>query len=154
MEDISGTFNCHHHHHHCSSVSSQNLAATCITVAPPRPRLHHPLPSPTSCTLLLLIEDAEAPSPVFYFKSKEVRGPTLFYSLAWMQFELILVSNLSLLLLFLQCKEKEQRTLTSALFLQLNFSGGVKVKICGVIQYLNLFGVAIGYTIAASISMM
>ncbi|XP_043711742.1 amino acid permease 3-like [Telopea speciosissima] len=31
--------------------------------------------------------------------------------------------------------------------------GGVKVKICGVIQYLNLFGVAIGYTIAASISM-
>lgn len=32
--------------------------------------------------------------------------------------------------------------------------GGVKVKVCGVIQYLNLFGVAIGYTIAASISMM
>ncbi|RWR78637.1 amino acid permease 3 [Cinnamomum micranthum f. kanehirae] len=32
--------------------------------------------------------------------------------------------------------------------------GGVKVKICGLIQYLNLFGVAIGYTIAASISMM
>ncbi|OVA13606.1 Amino acid transporter [Macleaya cordata] len=32
--------------------------------------------------------------------------------------------------------------------------GGAKVKICGIIQYLNLFGVAIGYTIAASISMM
>ncbi|XP_057973405.1 amino acid permease 3-like [Malania oleifera] len=32
--------------------------------------------------------------------------------------------------------------------------GGAKVQICGVIQYLNLFGVAIGYTIAASISMM
>ncbi|XP_059630684.1 amino acid permease 3-like [Cornus florida] len=32
--------------------------------------------------------------------------------------------------------------------------GGFKVKICGAIQYLNLFGVAIGYTIAASISMM
>ncbi|MQL71145.1 hypothetical protein Taro_003466 [Colocasia esculenta] len=32
--------------------------------------------------------------------------------------------------------------------------GGMKVKICGLIQYLNLFGVAIGYTIAASISMM
>lgn len=32
--------------------------------------------------------------------------------------------------------------------------GGVKVKICGLIQYVNLFGVAIGYTIAASISMM
>ncbi|KAK1299831.1 Amino acid permease 3 [Acorus calamus] len=31
--------------------------------------------------------------------------------------------------------------------------GGMKVKICGFIQYLNLFGVAIGYTIAASISM-
>ncbi|XP_042515338.1 amino acid permease 3-like [Macadamia integrifolia] len=31
--------------------------------------------------------------------------------------------------------------------------GGFKVKICGLIQYLNLFGVAIGYTIAASISM-
>ncbi|KAF5176915.1 Amino acid permease [Thalictrum thalictroides] len=32
--------------------------------------------------------------------------------------------------------------------------GGRKVMICGLIQYLNLFGVAIGYTIAASISMM
>ncbi|KDP32820.1 hypothetical protein JCGZ_12112 [Jatropha curcas] len=32
--------------------------------------------------------------------------------------------------------------------------GGAKVKICGIVQYLNLFGVAIGYTIASSISMM
>uniref|UniRef100_J3L8Q7 Amino acid transporter transmembrane domain-containing protein n=1 Tax=Oryza brachyantha TaxID=4533 RepID=J3L8Q7_ORYBR len=32
--------------------------------------------------------------------------------------------------------------------------GGAKVKVCGCIQYLNLLGVAIGYTIAASISMM
>lgn len=32
--------------------------------------------------------------------------------------------------------------------------GGAKVKICGFIQYVNLFGVAIGYTIASSISMM
>ncbi|XP_049373081.1 amino acid permease 3-like [Solanum verrucosum] len=32
--------------------------------------------------------------------------------------------------------------------------GGFQVKICGVIQYANLFGVAIGYTIAASISMV
>ncbi|XP_057550324.1 amino acid permease 3-like [Amaranthus tricolor] len=32
--------------------------------------------------------------------------------------------------------------------------GGAKVKFCGIIQYVNLFGVAIGYTIAASISMM
>ncbi|KAJ6803398.1 amino acid permease 2 isoform X1 [Iris pallida] len=32
--------------------------------------------------------------------------------------------------------------------------GGLKVKVCGFIQYLNLFGVAIGYTIAASISML
>uniref|UniRef100_A0A0V0IGR2 Putative amino acid permease 3-like n=1 Tax=Solanum chacoense TaxID=4108 RepID=A0A0V0IGR2_SOLCH len=31
--------------------------------------------------------------------------------------------------------------------------GGFQVKICGVIQYANLFGVAIGYTIASSISM-
>lgn len=33
-------------------------------------------------------------------------------------------------------------------------SGGFQVKLCGAIQYLNLFGVAIGYTIASSISMM
>lgn len=32
--------------------------------------------------------------------------------------------------------------------------GGFQVKICGLVQYLNLFGVAIGYTIASSISMM
>ncbi|XP_061372197.1 amino acid permease 3 isoform X3 [Gastrolobium bilobum] len=32
--------------------------------------------------------------------------------------------------------------------------GGFKVKICGLVQYLNLFGVSVGYTIAASISMM
>ncbi|KAF5745036.1 amino acid permease 4-like [Tripterygium wilfordii] len=32
--------------------------------------------------------------------------------------------------------------------------GGAKYKACGLIQYLNLFGIAIGYTIAASISMM
>ncbi|KAM3238375.1 amino acid permease 3 isoform X3 [Capsicum annuum] len=32
--------------------------------------------------------------------------------------------------------------------------GGLQVKICGWIQYANLFGVAIGYTIASSISMM
>ncbi|XP_077231623.1 amino acid permease 3-like isoform X2 [Tasmannia lanceolata] len=32
--------------------------------------------------------------------------------------------------------------------------GGFQVKVCGFIQYLNLFGVAVGYTIAASISMM
>ncbi|CAI9755842.1 unnamed protein product [Fraxinus pennsylvanica] len=31
--------------------------------------------------------------------------------------------------------------------------GGFQVKVCGAIQYLNLFGVAIGYTIASSISM-
>ncbi|KAL6962220.1 Amino acid permease 3 [Sarracenia purpurea var. burkii] len=32
--------------------------------------------------------------------------------------------------------------------------GGLQVKICGLIQYINLIGVAIGYTIAASISMV
>uniref|UniRef100_A0A0D9XQ10 Amino acid transporter transmembrane domain-containing protein n=1 Tax=Leersia perrieri TaxID=77586 RepID=A0A0D9XQ10_9ORYZ len=31
--------------------------------------------------------------------------------------------------------------------------GGAKVNLCGAIQYANLFGVAIGYTIASSISM-
>ncbi|OMP01204.1 Amino acid transporter, transmembrane [Corchorus olitorius] len=30
--------------------------------------------------------------------------------------------------------------------------GGYKVKACGLIQYLNLFGISIGYTIAASIN--
>ncbi|XP_042456787.1 amino acid permease 3-like isoform X3 [Zingiber officinale] len=34
------------------------------------------------------------------------------------------------------------------------YLGGVKVNLCGLIQYTNLFGVAIGYTIASSISMM
>ncbi|CAN1801489.1 Amino acid permease 3, partial [Linum perenne] len=32
--------------------------------------------------------------------------------------------------------------------------GGSMVKFCGSVQYVNLFGVAIGYTIASSISMM
>ncbi|CAH9064274.1 unnamed protein product [Cuscuta epithymum] len=32
--------------------------------------------------------------------------------------------------------------------------GGLHVKICGAIQYANLFGVAVGYTIASAISMM
>ncbi|XP_051126660.1 amino acid permease 3-like [Andrographis paniculata] len=32
--------------------------------------------------------------------------------------------------------------------------GEFQVKLCGLIQYLNIFGVAIGYTIAAAISMM
>nr|XP_009390075.1 PREDICTED: amino acid permease 4-like isoform X2 [Musa acuminata subsp. malaccensis] len=35
-----------------------------------------------------------------------------------------------------------------------SYLGGLKVKLCGFIQYANLFGVAVGYTIAASISMM
>ncbi|CAA2974657.1 Hypothetical predicted protein [Olea europaea subsp. europaea] len=33
-------------------------------------------------------------------------------------------------------------------------AGPSLVKICGAIQYLNLFGVSIGYTIASSISLM
>uniref|UniRef100_A0A0D9VV85 Amino acid transporter transmembrane domain-containing protein n=1 Tax=Leersia perrieri TaxID=77586 RepID=A0A0D9VV85_9ORYZ len=32
--------------------------------------------------------------------------------------------------------------------------GGGKVKLCGFIQYLNILGIAIGYTIAVSINMM
>lgn len=35
-----------------------------------------------------------------------------------------------------------------------NNLGGFQVKLCGLIQYFNLVGVAIGYTIAASISMI
>ncbi|KAK7351101.1 hypothetical protein VNO77_10284 [Canavalia gladiata] len=36
-----------------------------------------------------------------------------------------------------------------------NFGGNsIKVKLCGLVQYVNLFGVAVGYTIASSISMM
>ncbi|KAL0369275.1 UNVERIFIED_CONTAM: Amino acid permease 3 [Sesamum calycinum] len=38
--------------------------------------------------------------------------------------------------------------------LHLHGCWGFQVKLCGAIQYLNLFGVAIGYTIASSISMM
>ena len=34
------------------------------------------------------------------------------------------------------------------------FSGGVKVSLCGLVQYIGIFGIAIGYTIASSISMM
>ncbi|XP_021900309.1 amino acid permease 3-like [Carica papaya] len=34
------------------------------------------------------------------------------------------------------------------------YLGGKKVFLCGLIQHINLFGVAIGYTIAASVSMM
>ncbi|KAE9615275.1 hypothetical protein Lal_00048522 [Lupinus albus] len=32
--------------------------------------------------------------------------------------------------------------------------GGIKVKVCGFVQYINLFGVGIGYTVAAAISAM
>ncbi|KAL9666132.1 hypothetical protein QQ045_000456 [Rhodiola kirilowii] len=35
-----------------------------------------------------------------------------------------------------------------------SYLGGWKVKFCGIIQYANLFGVAIGYTIASALSMM
>ena len=33
-------------------------------------------------------------------------------------------------------------------------AGGIKVQLCGFLQYANIVGVAIGYTIAASISML
>ena len=32
--------------------------------------------------------------------------------------------------------------------------GGAQVKLCGLIQYANLVGIAIGYTVASSISML
>ncbi|VVA93462.1 unnamed protein product [Arabis nemorensis] len=34
-----------------------------------------------------------------------------------------------------------------------NNLGGVRAKLCEIVQYLNLFGVAIGYTISSAISM-
>jgi hypothetical protein len=37
--------------------------------------------------------------------------------------------------------------------LKCNFAGGANVTFCGMFQYLTLFGIVIGYTIAASISM-
>jgi len=36
----------------------------------------------------------------------------------------------------------------------IDFAGGHSVTFCGIVQYLNLFGSAVGYTIAASLSMM
>ncbi|QCD99888.1 solute carrier family 38 [Vigna unguiculata] len=35
-----------------------------------------------------------------------------------------------------------------------SYLGGMNAKFCALVQYANLFGVAVGYTIAASISMM
>ncbi|XVF14784.1 hypothetical protein REPUB_Repub09cG0091400 [Reevesia pubescens] len=43
---------------------------------------------------------------------------------------------------------------TSSLLTDCYRTGGYKVKACGLIQYLKLFGISIGYTIAASISMI
>lgn len=40
------------------------------------------------------------------------------------------------------------------LIINLNMTGGWNVKLCGVVQYANIVGVAIGYTIASAISMM
>ncbi|KAJ6737270.1 AMINO ACID CARRIER [Salix viminalis] len=37
---------------------------------------------------------------------------------------------------------------------RLKRTGGVKVSLCGLVQYIGIFGIAIGYTIASSISMM
>lgn len=36
----------------------------------------------------------------------------------------------------------------------MDFAGGYYDTFCGVVQYSNLYGTAVGYTIAASISMM
>ncbi|KAG6524110.1 hypothetical protein ZIOFF_014000 [Zingiber officinale] len=47
-----------------------------------------------------------------------------------------------------------RRQLYFTLLISSHVTGGVKVNLCGLIQYTNLFGVAIGYTIASSISMM
>ncbi|KAF3329332.1 amino acid permease 3-like isoform X2 [Carex littledalei] len=49
------------------------------------------------------------------------------------------------------CTGKRNYTYMDAVQANLN---GIKVKICGFLQYANIFGVAIGYTIAASVSMV
>ena len=47
----------------------------------------------------------------------------------------------------------EQSSLCFSL-LSFRRAGGIKVQLCGFLQYANIVGVAIGYTIAASISML
>ncbi|XP_058753218.1 amino acid permease 3-like [Vicia villosa] len=49
--------------------------------------------------------------------------------------------------------EKGKRNYTYMEVVNSNF-GGIQVQLCGIIQYLNLVGVAIGYTVASAISMM
>lgn len=50
--------------------------------------------------------------------------------------------------------QKNNQVLSFVLKWKRHFSGGFRVKMCGVVQYVNLFGVAVGYTIASAISMM
>ena len=47
----------------------------------------------------------------------------------------------------------EQSSLCFSL-LSFRRAGGIKVQLCGFLQYANIVAVAIGYTIAASISML
>ncbi|KAF8411742.1 hypothetical protein HHK36_004300 [Tetracentron sinense] len=75
-----------------------------------------------------------------------IAGPTVMFL-----FSFVIYYTSSLLADCYRTGGKRNYTYTDAVRSNL---GGVKVKICGLIQYLNLFGVAIGYTIAASISMM
>lgn len=36
----------------------------------------------------------------------------------------------------------------------MHYAGGFNDTLCGIVQYVNLYGTAIGYTIAGAISMM
>ena len=40
------------------------------------------------------------------------------------------------------------------IYAQMIFAGGFNDTLCGIVQYTNLYGTAIGYTIAGAISMM
>jgi hypothetical protein len=40
------------------------------------------------------------------------------------------------------------------ILMQTWFAGGFNDTLCGIVQYTNLYGTAIGYTIAGAISMM
>ncbi|KAK7813883.1 amino acid permease 2 [Quercus suber] len=70
-------------------------------------------------------------------------------SLAWAIAQLGWVAGPAVLILFALVN-----IYTSNLLAHCYRAGGRKVMLCGLIQYLNLFGIAIGYTIAASVSMM
>ncbi|EES08159.1 amino acid permease 3 [Sorghum bicolor] len=87
-------------------------------------------------------------------------------SLAWAMAQLGWAAGTAMMLLFAgisyytstllaecyRCGDSGKRNYTYTEAVR-NILGGAKVRLCGVIQYANLVGIAIGYTIAAAISM-